>query len=737
MKRGNSPACPAVERIVLACHAPDDARKLVKLLEGKGYRVQQIFSLQDCEKESEVESILQIFLLDSASLSAWSPEDSWELTRKLKSRKSNMECVILAEEAHSCIVKTAIQNGAYDTVQKPVAEDELLATLEHCAEKLCLSWENQQAARILVERQQEISAINSRLRAIVQSTRHLATCSDIKELGKRLLEEVSRNMAAEGGSMYLRENDALTLIYTLDPGHAPERLSFPLKEGSLFERVLREKQPVLLSDIGADHRVLKSGWQGYQNGTVLVLPMFDREDEVLGLLSIHNKAYPPFTEQDRELGLILAHYSYEVLYASMVLKKLRESEQRYRRIFENLQDIYYEVLLDGTIVELSPSVERLSQYRRSELLGTSSLALYGEPSERNRFLDQLRQQGILSDYELNFLDKDELSVPCSVTAKLLLDDEGRPWKVCGTIRNITRRRQAEDSLQRLNEDLEQRVRERTRDLEHSNEKLLNTLERLENAQEQLVQSEKMATLGSLVAGVTHEVNTPMGVAVTAASHLAQQTQDLVRSYEKGGLTRSKLERYAETARQSSESVLANLQRAYEHLNSFKQMAVDQTGEKKRFFQVKACINEVLLSLSPALKKTRHTVRLECPEGLMFESYPGICSQIITNLVMNALIHAFEEEDTGEIRIEVTREAPWLTLCFEDNGKGIAAEDRRRIFEPFFTTKREKGGSGLGLAIVSSLVTQQLNGRIECQSTPGKGTCFRIQIPYDNAKGQNV
>jgi signal transduction histidine kinase len=173
----------------------------------------------------------------------------------------------------------------------------------------------------------------------------------------------------------------------------------------------------------------------------------------------------------------------------------------------------------------------------------------------------------------------------------------------------------------------------------------------------------------------------------------------------------------------------NLQRALEHLKSFKQIAVDQTGEKKRLFHVGACINEVLLSLSPKLKNTRHQIALECPESLIIESYPGICSQIMTNLVMNALIHAFDETEEGEIRIEVRREGPWLSLRFADNGKGIPEEDRGRIFEPFFTTKRGEGGSGLGLAIVSSLVTQQLNGRIECESSPGEGTCFLIQIPY--------
>jgi signal transduction histidine kinase len=177
-------------------------------------------------------------------------------------------------------------------------------------------------------------------------------------------------------------------------------------------------------------------------------------------------------------------------------------------------------------------------------------------------------------------------------------------------------------------------------------------------------------------------------------------------------------------------ILGNLRRAADHIRSFKQVAVDQTSEDKRRFKLKDYLDEVLLSLHPTLKKTTHTIMVNCPDDLEIESYPGAFSQIITNFILNSLSHGFEHKEHGHILLDITCQNDTLQLRYSDNGKGIPQEECSRVFEPFYTTKRGQGGSGLGLHIVYNLVTQRLNGYIECESMSGIGTAFILQIPLE-------
>lgn len=310
----------------------------------------------------------------------------------------------------------------------------------------------------------------------------------------------------------------------------------------------------------------------------------------------------------------------------------------------------------------------------------------------------------------------------------LYDDQGRITGHFGIQRDITDRKQAEAALKKWNEELEHRVNERTTELQQANLALEDSLETLRRAQEQLIQSEKMAALGGLVAGVSHEISTPIGIGVTAASNLQEKTQHIQRRYEENAMTRSELEHYLHNTAESADCILQNLRRAAEQMQGFKQVAVDQASGERRRFNLKIYIEEVLRSLHPKLKKTSHIIRLEGPDDLECDSYPGAFSQIITNFVMNSLIHGFEREQQGHIVIELEPEPERITLRYRDDGRGMAAEERDRIFEPFYTTKRNEGGSGLGLNIIHNLVTHQLGGKIECQTEPGKGTMFIIELP---------
>lgn len=284
----------------------------------------------------------------------------------------------------------------------------------------------------------------------------------------------------------------------------------------------------------------------------------------------------------------------------------------------------------------------------------------------------------------------------------------------------TARRQEAAALAALTahkEELERRVEERTSSLMR--------------ARDDLVQSEKMAALGGLVAGVAHEINTPIGIALTAASTLAEETCGLAEAMARREAKRTQVERYLALAGETSSLLLANCNRAAELIRSFKLVAVDQTSDERRVLRLVDYMNEILRSLQPKLKKLAVTTRIEAEAELVVNSYPGAIGQIVTNLVMNSLAHAFEGRTAGTIvlRAHAVDEAT-IELVHADDGWGIPAEIRTKIFDPFFTTRRGRGGSGLGLHIVHNLVVQRLGGRLHCEDTPGGGATFVIQLPFD-------
>lgn len=270
-----------------------------------------------------------------------------------------------------------------------------------------------------------------------------------------------------------------------------------------------------------------------------------------------------------------------------------------------------------------------------------------------------------------------------------------------------------------------------KDLEKANKELTFSLETLERAQDQLVQSEKMAALGELVAGVAHEINTPVGVGVTAASFLEAKTSEFKKTYSSGQLKRSELENYLQTVEEVSNSILINMERAAELISSFKQVAVDQSSQNRRRFNLKEYISEILLSLRPRYKKTGHEIKVNCDENIDLNSFPGAFSQILNNMIMNSLIHGFEDIENGIIQIDITRredKEDTILFIYQDNGKGMNQEQKEKAFDPFYTTMRGKGGTGLGMSIVFNLITQTLKGSIDCDSSIGNGVRFTMKFP---------
>ncbi|MDR0577890.1 MAG: sensor histidine kinase [Candidatus Accumulibacter sp.] len=276
--------------------------------------------------------------------------------------------------------------------------------------------------------------------------------------------------------------------------------------------------------------------------------------------------------------------------------------------------------------------------------------------------------------------------------------------------------------------LQRQVAKQTCELQQSNQQLLEALTDLKNATDQIVESEKFAALGSLVAGIAHEVNTPLGIGVTAASYLEETVVALAKAFEAGTMRKSDLAAFIATARETARIILANLNRAASLVQSFKRIAVDQTDEVRQTIALAAYLKDIIVSLTPRLKKTRIRVTIDCPENLRVITMPGGLSQILTNFVTNSLLHGFEPDAEGGIVITARAREDAVVLVYTDDGQGIPPDHLHRVFEPFFTTKRGQNGSGLGLSLVYNIVTRNLKGQIEVASAPGKGTSFTITLP---------
>jgi signal transduction histidine kinase len=252
---------------------------------------------------------------------------------------------------------------------------------------------------------------------------------------------------------------------------------------------------------------------------------------------------------------------------------------------------------------------------------------------------------------------------------------------------------------------------------------------LRDAQTSLIEAEKLAALGGLVAGVAHEVNTPIGMSLTVASSFAQRCEVFALEFESGTLRRSRVADFIGGGREAARQLVANLHRAGELIQSFKQVAVDRSHADRRLFDLREATEQIMSSLRPGLKKRQLRLNLSVPDGIVMDSFPGSYGQVLTNLFVNATTHAFPGDGSGTLRVEARLLKPDLAeIVFADDGRGMSDEVQRRAFDPFFTTLRGRGGTGLGLHIVQNIVTRQLGGRIAITSRPGAGTTFRITLP---------
>ncbi len=264
-------------------------------------------------------------------------------------------------------------------------------------------------------------------------------------------------------------------------------------------------------------------------------------------------------------------------------------------------------------------------------------------------------------------------------------------------------------------------------LERTNSELSATLDDLKTTQARLINSEKMAVLGEVTASLSHEINTPLGVGVSGASHLHEELIKIERSYRQNNVIKDDFEEFLSIGLDITDLITNNLRKAYRLIKSFKQVAVDQASETKRIFKVKAYTEQVLMSMGNIITKSGHIVTIHCDEELEIDGYPGAFSQVVNNLVMNSINHAYDAEEKGSILMEFESGNDKLTFIYSDDGKGMKADILDRIFEPYFTTKGGEGGTGLGMQVILDIITKLYKGTIDCTSEVGKGVTFTIVI----------
>ncbi|MCE1247812.1 MAG: PAS domain S-box protein [Firmicutes bacterium] len=434
----------------------------------------------------------------------------------------------------------------------------------------------------------------------------------------------------------------------------------------------------------------------------------------------HIYAYPVFDKNNEISGFI------ELVEDTTERKKTEkaklETEAKYKLIIDTANEGVVIINTDDKMVFVNSRMAEMLGYKIEELTGASMYYIkFPEDVEQQKKVIEGRRQFKQEQYETRFRKANDEEMWAIVSATPVITPEGNYGGSFAMLTDITSRKKAERELEAARLNLEQQVAARTREL-------AGAIDELRETQAQLVESEKMAALATLVAGVAHEINTPVGIGITAASHLAERCNYYENLCIEQKLKKSDLNEFIYIIREGSKLILDNLDRADKLVQNFKQVSVNQSSGERTLFNIREVMLDMLERLKHRLKTDAFGINLECPEDLEIDSYPAALYRIMANLFVNSLIHGFDDKDTGIISIKIEKVKDRVIIQFSDNGKGIDLEDLSHIFEPFYTTRRNTGGTGLGLHIVYNLVTQSLKGRITCQSEPGLGTTFTINIP---------
>jgi len=632
-------------------------------------------------------------------------------------------------------------------------------------------------------------------KVVLEISKISASCSDVVTFLRSVHQTIGRIMYAANFyvALFDQSHNSIRFVYQVDEQDGPKdpTIEFKLQspEESPTAWVILNCQPFVLTaeEDEAREREQKEWGSGSRAEHWMGYPLLDHQRRPLGAMVIqsYNKRYLYSNEDQGLFGLIASHVSV-ALQSLISVDRLEqavsertvmlEREIEERRKAETLQRVLYQIAELSTIAsENDKKFMRLHDII-SQLVNVPNfmVALYHEKSEEfsiEYFVDEVNQNNDIKRFPMgagitsyvvkkkqaqlinrarldDLISHNEIKVLGKIAsyswmgAPLLVDDRLYGVIIIQSYSPDLIYTQADldliafvashvaAALARIRADED--IHSNKIKLEQQNEVLNQTLETLRSAQAELVSQEKLASLGSLVAGVAHEINTPLGICVTATSHMVEELALLKKQLDQDQLTKENLVEFVDIFDQSLRIMTTNSQRGANLVRSFKQVAVDQSSESIREFDLRVYLDEILFSLQPKFKGKKIIVKVDCPDGIILKTYPGALSQVMTNMLTNSLIHGFDGRTKGHININAKVDDNMAYMTFSDDGMGMDGEALEKLFEPFFTTKRGQGGSGLGTHIVYNLVTGPLAGTIKATSSPGTGLQYQIKFPCRRA-----
>jgi signal transduction histidine kinase len=627
-----------------------------------------------------------------------------------------------------------------------------------------------------------------------------ASCTDIVEFIGAVHGALGRIMYAENFYVALadREDNTVRFVYyadTVDEGPDPEeRMPLASPEQSPTAWVILNKRSMSMTAADVLARDNGNNWgQGSMAEHWMGCPLLDQQHEVLGAIVI--QSYLPqhlYSEEDQALFQLIANHVSNALQGLQSMDRLERAVQERttllarevaeRRRAEQIQRALFQIAeLSATALGAEALAESLHRIIGELMTAKNFLIALVHPDsgelsvpyyvdEKDRYAPnqrfpvgaglvsyvlqtkqaQLHDAGSVARLRAAGKIREPLGntdIASWAGAPMLVHDKAIGVMVVQSYDPTVVYSKAELDLlafiashvavaiARMQAD--RAIRKAKESLETQNAALAQALTQLQEAQSELVRQEKLASLGQMVAGVAHEINTPLGICVTATSHLVQELKLTKEELAAGEMTEDSLNAFFDVVDQSLRIMTTNTQRAASLVRSFKQVAVDQSSDDIRSFNLGTYLNEVLLSLQPKLKGRPVEVAVDCPKDLTMESFPGAVSQIVTNMVVNSLVHGFERDQRGHITIQASLDGEHVLFEYADDGAGMDADTLDKLFDPFFTTKRGSGGSGLGGHILYNLVTGALGGTLRAESSPGQGLRYHLRFPRKVARQERI
>lgn len=652
---------------------------------------------------------LEVFLRekpDLVLLDLCMPEmDGLEVLAEIKKWSPETPIIIISGLGVMKDAVEALRLGAWDYLLKPIEDLTVLRySVEKALEQLRLIRENKayrerleeevvRRTRELAQANSDLQQLNQRLRRIVETTREISVFTRFDQFGSRLLEEFGRHMLASGGSLYLVEEGGLNLVHALDPGHAPNFVPFPLRKGSVTERALLSGKPMLIRDMSQLDDFYSSGWQGYGDNSVLVFPLPDEEGKVIGVLSLHSRTPPPFVEQDKEIGSILASYSCEALRASKAGEALKESEENLSITLDSIADAVIATDAEGNISRMNPAAETFTGWSLPEARGLPLAEVYHiiDAYTRVRYDNPMGKVMSLGG---------EVALRSHT---ILVSRDGRERRIAENAAPIRRKDGRIVGVVLVFRDVTEQYR----------------------LQDQVHQSGKMDAIGQLAGGVAHDFNNMLAGIIGAADLLSLKLRD-----------NPELKKYINIV-QDAGNRAADLTRK---LLSFARKGKEQAAA--------ADIHELIAGAFRILERSTDK-RISIRKDFSASVSTVICdASLVENAVLNLGINARDAMPEGgdlvfstkNVRLDARdskrsaarlRPGLYIQVSVADSGTGMSKEIMDHIFEPFFTTKSSGKGTGLGLASVYSTVRNH-QGDIQVTSKLETGTTFTILLPVDES-----